>query len=88
VWLTATRLKLALQPMTAVTYLFARVAAGDSKGLEPSARAELEELRGEFRRVFPVPADCSEPMLFRLTEAAPPSVRSLRRPVDEILTFV
>jgi len=88
VWLTSASLGLALQPMTAVTYLFSRVAAGEHKGLEADAREELMRLRTLFVDIFDPPVGHSEPMLFRITRAAPPSVRSLRRPVHEILNFV
>ena len=87
IWLEAGSRGYAVQPVTAVTYLFASTERGDPKGLDASAVEELRQIRRIFREVFPVPPGWSEPMLFRLARAEPPTARALRRPVDEILTF-
>ncbi|WP_242344891.1 Rv1355c family protein [Anaeromyxobacter terrae] len=85
VWLQATALGLAFQPMTPLTYLFARLDLGEPGGLSPAEIATLRELQGRVGAVFPEAADRGEPMLFRLAVAPPPTARALRRPVGEVL---
>jgi tRNA A37 threonylcarbamoyladenosine dehydratase len=87
IWLEATARGYAFQPVTAVTYVFASVDREDPKGLDAPALEELREIRQLFRGVFPTPPGWSEPMLFRLARAQPPTARALRRPVDQILSF-
>ncbi len=92
VWLLATRLGVAFQPMTAITYLFARLEEGGGAGLEVDESRELAGLRERYRAILgaaaaPHSAPSSEVMLFRLAVAGAPSARSLRRTVDEMLTL-
>lgn len=84
-WLAATARGLAFQPMTVLIYLFARVDSGGGEGLAPHEIKELNNLRTRYRALFDVPDSHVELMLFRIGRAAPPSARSLRRPVDDIL---
>ncbi|MFB7717942.1 Rv1355c family protein [Nocardia sp. NPDC056100] len=86
-WLTATRESIALQPMTALPYLFARLERGGGAGLDPKERTQLTTLRQRYRRLFDTPADHAEVLLFRLAHAAPPTARSLRLPLESVLTL-
>jgi hypothetical protein len=87
IWLCATKLGLAVQPMTALLYLFVRLEEGNGEGLEERERRELTALRARFRDKFPVSptAGTQEVMMFRVAKAGAPSARSLRRPVSDIL---
>jgi nitroreductase/molybdopterin/thiamine biosynthesis adenylyltransferase len=87
VWLRANALGYALQPMTSLIYLFARLEEGAGEGLDERERAELVDLRGRFRGIFGlVPTvRTAEVLLFRLAIAEPPSARSLRRRVEDLL---
>jgi nitroreductase len=88
VWLRATSLGLAVQPMTALVYLFARLDDGEGLGLDEREKRELSALRGRFRALFGS-SDVwphHEVMLFRLAKAGAPSARSLRRPISDLLT--
>lgn len=87
VWLSATRLGLAFQPMTAITYLFGRLEQGRGQGLSQAEVRELAELRKHYARLFEVRPDRSEALLFRVARARPPSARALRRGVDDVLSF-
>lgn len=87
VWLQATALGLAFQPMAPLTYLFARVELGEGDGLSAAEVAALRELRGRFGEVFPDAAGEGEPMLFRVARAGPPTARALRRPATEVLSL-
>lgn len=89
VWLTATSLGLAFQPMTVLAYLFARVVQGGGKGLRPHEIATLTGLRQRMGQHFAMRDDHAHAMLIRLAKAeGPPTVRSLRRPVDEVLRVI
>jgi nitroreductase len=85
VWLTATALGLAVQPMSSLPYLFARLERG--AGFDPRERDTLHELRERYSRVFRVGSDTAELLLFRIGKADPPTARSLRRPLEAVLSF-
>jgi hypothetical protein len=87
VWLAATRRGLAIQPYSALTYLFARLERGDGAELSPDERASLATLRARYRALFDVRAGEGEILLFRVAYADPPTALSLRRPVDDVLTI-
>ena len=84
-WLTATTHGVALQPITGLPYLFARLERGGGEGFSETERAELQALRGRYLRLFDVSAGHAEVLLFRLHVAGPPTARSLRRPLDDVL---
>jgi nitroreductase len=84
VWLTATREGLALQPITGIAFLALR-ALLDEASLSRRHHAMITGLRDELARAFPAVAARYPAMLFRIGFAPPPSGRSLRRPVADIL---
>lgn len=81
VWLRATEQGVAVQPMTAVLFVLARLAEGDTSDLEPESIAVFEATGRSLRTVFSMPSDETSVFLFRLALAPPPSARSLRRTV-------
>jgi hypothetical protein len=83
-WLTANAHGLAFQPMTAMLYVFARMDGGGS-GLDERDRSEFARARAEYLRLFAVNGGEAEVLAFRLGVAGPPTARSLRRPLAEIL---
>jgi hypothetical protein len=85
VWLTATALGLAVQPMSALPYVFARLENGD--GFGGRERAELADLRTRYARLFDVSPGIGELLLFRLARVEPPGARSARRPLEAVLDF-
>ena len=87
-WLTATASGLALQPITGLPYLFARLERGNGEGLSLEARSELKELRVRFNALFHTQPEFAEAFLFRIAVAGPPTARSLRLPIQDILTVV
>jgi nitroreductase len=84
-WLAATRLGLGLQPMTALSYLFARVNRGGETELAPATLDGLRGLWPRWARLFSLTGSEAEVLGFRLVVAQSPSARSRRCPVDEIL---
>lgn len=87
-WLQATADGVAFQPMTAMTYMFHRLVHVGAAGFTENEARELGELRRRYAELFPVRPDRAEPMLFRVGYAPPPTARSLRRPVEDVLRFV
>lgn len=88
IWLAATSLGLAFQPWASILFLWSRLERGQGVGLEANQLADLRKLRDEFRAIFQVsPDDESEIMLFRVTHAGPPTARSLRFPIEDVLAF-
>jgi hypothetical protein len=88
-WLTATQLGVAVQPVASSTFLFARLLHGGGAGLDPAATDELHALRQRFELLFPVVAhQCGEVLLIRLAIAPDPQTSALRRPIGDVLTFV
>ncbi|GII55510.1 hypothetical protein Pth03_38990 [Planotetraspora thailandica] len=86
VWLTATSLGIAFQPMAVTGYLWTRVERG-GEGLDAEEIHTLSGLRRRFAQFFEIVPDTAEIMIFRLGRAGPPTARSLRRQVDEMLQF-
>jgi nitroreductase len=86
-WLTATAQGIALHPMTGLPYLFSRLERGGGEGLAEHEQRALAELRVRYGRLFETDATAAETFLFRLSIAGPPTARSLRRRLDDILVL-
>lgn len=87
VWLTATSLGVAFHPMAATGYLWTRIERCGGEGLDAEEVHTLSELRRRFAQFFEVVPDAAEIMIFRLGRTGPPTARSLRRPVEEMLRY-
>lgn len=87
VWLTAGALGLAVHPWNIILDMFAMVERHRGAGLDRGEVSAVSDLREGFARCFSVSLKDTEVVLFRLSQADPPSQRSLRRPVEELLTL-
>ena len=88
-WLTATSLDVALQPMAALPYLFARHLSGDDDNvLSCEMKHGLGCLRPMYEKLFELERGRGEILLFRLSQVESPGYRALRRSVDEVLYVV
>ncbi|MBK8480359.1 MAG: Rv1355c family protein [Proteobacteria bacterium] len=85
VWLEATRLGLAFQPLAVAPYLYARLERGGGEGFDPGEVRELTELRQWHRELFGGTDPRAEVLLFRVGHAPEPRKRSLRRHAEDIL---
>lgn len=86
VWLRATQLGIAFQPISAGLYMLQQLRRVAGPGELPAwERAQLERLRAPFERCFALPKAHSGILIFRLFEADAPSARSSRLPVGEVL---
>jgi nitroreductase len=84
-WLLATALGLALHPISALIYMF---NASLSPRLNAQERSELCELCDRFDLLFPKEVQDSQLMLFRLSNGQSQRKRSLRRPLNEVLSLL
>ncbi|WP_437686691.1 Rv1355c family protein [Sorangium sp. So ce176] len=86
-WLTATQRGIAVYPMATLPYMFARLVRGGGEGMDPETVALATALRARYLRLFDVTDATAEILLFRLSLAGPPSTRSLRRPLEDVLVM-
>jgi len=84
-WLDATRHRLAIHPWGS-PFLFQRLLE-DGGSLEGWERSALTGAAGAFEQVVGVDRERPVLLILRVSRGDPPSVRSLRRPVDEVLAF-
>jgi molybdopterin/thiamine biosynthesis adenylyltransferase len=87
VWLTATQQNLAMHPISAMIYLFARIERGGGDRLDKRLVEGFWRLRVRYLRIFNVSPGEAEILLFRIAVSDPPTACSLRRPIEEVLTF-
>jgi hypothetical protein len=67
--------------------MFARLHCLNGKGIDAALETTLRALWPRYQALFGIDEGCGQGMLFRLFVADPPPARSLRRPVDHVLTF-
>ena len=84
-WLEATRRGLAIHPWGS-PFLFQRLLE-DRDSLEGWERDRADPRGRRVRRLVGLDRDRPILLILRMSRGAPPSVRSLRRPVDEVLEF-
>jgi molybdopterin/thiamine biosynthesis adenylyltransferase len=84
-WLEATRRRLAIHPWGS-PFLFQRLLE-DAASLDGWERAALTDAADAFGRVVGLDRDRPVLLILRVSRSEPPSVRSLRRPVDDVLTL-
>lgn len=82
-WLTATSLKLSLQPMTGILFFELALAHGDQRGFSP---AEAARIRTAYRRAQEI-FETRDTIAFicRVGEGAPPSAQAARFPLREVV---
>jgi molybdopterin/thiamine biosynthesis adenylyltransferase len=84
-WLEATHRELAVHPWGS-PFLFQRLLE-DGDSLEGWERKALTHAADAFERVVGLERDRPVLLILRISQGDPPSVRSLRRPVDDVLAF-
>ncbi len=84
-WLTATAHQVALQPMTALPYLFTRLMEGSGQGLSADMSEALGRLRQHYINFFEVADKRGEIMLCRLARVEAPVRQARRRPVADVV---
>jgi molybdopterin/thiamine biosynthesis adenylyltransferase len=85
-WLAATEKRLAVHPMASLPYFLARLSEAGGRGFDPATIEELAKLRVPYKRLFPITESMAGALLFRIGFGNSESKRSLRRPVDAVLS--
>ena len=86
-WLKATELNLAVQPMTVLPFLMLRSELFGGDGFSSKDNAMVVSLAKRLRGVFHITPDEIPLFLFRLSRASEPSQRALRRPWRDFTTL-
>lgn len=85
IWLEATRQGIAFQPVSPATFFFARLLHGKGIELPEWMQDDFSELRELFTQSFTTHPTHGEIFLFRLCVADEPAVKSLRKPIENLL---
>lgn len=87
IWLEATKRNLSIHPMLAPLFLFARLLHGNGENMPEKMSNEVKELRKKFIAIFPIKENIGEIFLFKISVASELRVKSLRKPVESVLTW-
>jgi hypothetical protein len=87
VWLKADSLGVWLQPMSVITFLFARCMRGGGIGLPENVNHAIMDLRERFCCLFTIPDGTAEILLFRVVIGESPTARSLRRDLHDVICY-
>ncbi|MEE9542646.1 MAG: hypothetical protein V3V95_02545, partial [Thermodesulfobacteriota bacterium] len=81
VWLKASSLGLAFQPMTGVPFLIQRLYLEEDPGLSQAHKTLLKDAEVALKKVFPIDKEKATIMLFRIGYAEEPRARSFRQDI-------
>lgn len=87
VWLEANLSGISFQPTASSVFIYSRLLKGNGIGLSPSTCEKLIQLRPLFEKTFLIPKNSGEIFIFRLCKADEPKVKSLRKPLEEMLAY-
>lgn len=87
IWLSANLNGLSVHPISAPLFLFARLSQGQGVEMTPTMVEELTSLQESLLKVFPTLVEKQGIFMFRLSYADEASVRSLRKPLEDIIQF-
>ena len=84
IWLETNLRNVALHPVSACLFLYARLLDGGGVGLDKRTIQALTSIRADFEKVFCKNEDFREMFIFRLTNCGEAEVKSLRKPISEV----
>lgn len=87
VWLDANINGLSFQPLTAPLFMIERMKQTNGEGMTDKMISELKALELKLNQIFPALTEKQGIFMFRLSYADDASIRSFRRPLEEILQF-
>jgi len=87
VWLAAAKDNISFGPLSVSTFLFNRYLREGSGAFSENVANELGALRKEFQRIFSIDDRFGEILLFRIFLSEPAKSRSLRKSVEDTLSF-
>lgn len=87
VWLYANKNNISVHPHTSPLVFFSRLSCNNSNRLSNDDIDELTILKKEFEDIFQITSNVGNVFLFRLFYADAPTVRSVRRPIEEVFLY-
>ncbi|MCD6017116.1 MAG: hypothetical protein K0S53_237 [Bacteroidetes bacterium] len=88
VWLAANKDNIAVHTCSLSTLIFNTLAYADNNGFTEYMEKEAWELRKDFEKLFSLDASKVDVLLLRFFIAPPPKRRSVRYPLDRVLSFL
>ncbi|MVN21239.1 Rv1355c family protein [Mucilaginibacter arboris] len=86
-WLAATKNNISFQPLSISTFLLNRLVHQGTQAFSENTIIELTEMKKEFETLFSLKEDMGKIFLFRVFIADNSPKRSLRVPVEEVLSI-
>jgi len=78
-WIMSNLKGLSFQPVTSSLFTYARLVKGNGRDLSNDGAEKLNQFRPRFERIFNISSNRAYIMIFRLSIASDPKVKSLRR---------
>lgn len=88
IWLETNLRNTALHPVSACLFLYKRLYDGNGSGLDEKTQNALHEIRPDFDKLFCKNKNLREMFIFRLTNCGEAEVKSLRKPISEVLHII
>lgn len=88
VWLAANKDNIAVHPASLSTLIFNTLKYADNNGFTEYMANEAKELRKDFERLFSIDNSKVDVLLLRFFIAPPPKKRSVRYPLEKVLSFL
>ena len=86
-WLEATKNNLTIHPLLAALFLFTRVNHGKGINMSQKMIMEVKNKRETFKKIFNINDSMGEIFLFKIAPSSELKVKSLRKPVETVLTI-
>lgn len=88
IWLAANKDNIAVHTCSLSTLIFNTLKYADNHGFNEYMEKEAWELRKDFERLFSLDSSRTDVLLLRFFIAPPPKKRSVRYPLDRVLSFL
>ncbi|HYG17211.1 MAG TPA: hypothetical protein VEC12_15750, partial [Bacteroidia bacterium] len=88
VWLLATQLGYAVQPLSVPLFLFKRLTEGKGVGFNAQDMENLRKAKEEYDLILPGYNHEGHIFMLRLAQADEPKVKALRRNLSDILYYI
>ncbi len=85
-WLKSTELKVSVQPWMSIIFHFNRLINGDGEGMDQEYIEQTKKLREQFRKLLSLDNELKDLFLVRFFYAEEPAVKSIRKPVEKVLS--
>lgn len=84
VWITSNLKGLAFQPTSSSIFVYNRLIQGKGDNISEEGQKKLWALRPKFEETFKIKPGEGDILIFRLTKAEMPKVKTLRRPLEAV----